>query len=353
MTGKIKLLDVGDGDAIIVHLNKGKKDLVIVIDGGQTWNYEEIVKPALCELLNQLNKSAPDIVVATHYDSDHIGGLIPLVSDYIDGIKEVWVYRTPQLTTVEQQILESSTQLTNLKSQTQSFFENDIVNEYPTINEEAIKEKSNFIIESLNQLETFLGLIPKEKVRQVYHGDSFKEWPELKVLGPTKDYFDSIFSTNKKLKDLIVEETIDYLDENIMASKKRMNELMAYNLSPCQFLKSDGSAKLTPTNKVSLIIAIDKNDQRFLFTGDAGIESFKSIPSWTFELKDLHWLKVPHHGSDNNISTEIIEVMKPEFADNSGDKYQNNNVIDCISNNPRARRTVRSTKNTGNIDFEI
>lgn len=45
--------------------------------------------------------------------------------------------------------------------------------------------------------------------------------------------------------------------------------------------------------------------------------------------------------------------MKPEYADNSGNKYQDKPVIDCISKNNRAKRDVRTTKTSGNLEFEI
>ena len=353
MKGKIRILDVGDGDAMIIHLNKDGEDLVLVIDGGQPWHYKSIIKPVLVELLEEVNKTAPDIVVATHYDSDHIGGLIPLVKDYIHGIKEVWVHRSPELNDDEKMILESADRMDNLKSINQFIFESQIINENSPIKEEAIREKSTFIIESLKQLDTFLGLLPEHKVRQVYHGDSYNDWPEIRVLGPTKDYFNDLFPSDKNLKELIIEETIDYVNESLLSTRKRNIELISYGKNPCHFLKDDRTVKLTPTNKASIIIAINKDDKRFLFTGDAGIHSFKAIPNWSTELKNLYWLKVPHHGSDNNISKEIIDIMQPEYADNTGDKHQDKPVLDCISNNPRAKRKVRSTKSLGNIEFEI
>jgi beta-lactamase superfamily II metal-dependent hydrolase len=348
MNGKIKLLNVGDGDAIIVHLKKNEENLVMVIDGGQPWHYEQVVKPALIELLNEVGKNAPDIVVATHYDSDHIGGLIPLVQDYIHGIKEVWVHRSPELNLEERHLLESAKDFKIVKSRNQFVFESQLIEEYPSIKSEAIKENISFVIESLRQLETFLGLLPEEKVRQVFHGDFFAGWPEIKVLGPTKAFFNELFPPSKRLKDIIIEETVDYLSEGV----QKTGEII-YEQNPCQFLRNDSTVNLTPTNKASVIISIDNDSKRFLLTGDAGISSFKAIPNWETELKNIFWLKIPHHGSINNISKEIINIMKPEYADNSGDKYENKYVIGCISNNSRLKQEIRSTKTHGDISVNI
>ncbi|WP_144212975.1 ComEC/Rec2 family competence protein [Flavobacterium anhuiense] len=349
MVGTIKLLDVGDGDAIIVSLDKENQNLIIVIDGGKSGHYETKVKPELVKLLREKGKDAPDIVVATHYDSDHIGGLIPLIDDYITNIREIWVHCSPELNHKALTIYDSREELKHLKSREQFLFESNLMLTNSHIKEDAIMTKSSFIIESLKQLDTFLGKIPPHKIRQVYHGDSYEGWPEIKVLGPTKEYYDSLFPKDLSLEQLVIQETIDYRSEGIINSHRFM-ELATYLSDPCQSLKTESTAKLTPTNKASIIISIKKNDDKFLFTGDAGITSFKNIPDWKNELSNLYWLKIPHHGSDNNISTEIIDVMQPKYADNSGDRHQDNNVIACIERN--AIR-VRSTKNNGDLHMAI
>lgn len=343
MNGIISLLNVGDGDAIIISLNKEDKDLVIVIDGGKTNHYLTKVKPKLKKILKEYNKKAPDIVVATHYDSDHIGGLIPLIEDYIDGISEVWVHNSPNLIKNEVHVLEDSPKLYEaIKNNT--LFVNKIINENINIEPEAIRSKSRFLIESLKQLESFIDKIPPQKLKQVYHGYSFNNWPEIKVLGPTEEFYRSLFPPKMLLEQLIIEETIDHLSDENLEDTSRFWKIHGALLDPCQRLKKDKSTRVTPTNKASIIIAVDNGNKRFLFTGDAGVVSFKEIPDWKTELKDIYWLKIPHHGSDNNISTEIIDVMKPKYADNSGDRYQDNHVLSCIGRNKRSEGIPRSTK---------
>ena len=87
-----------------------------------------------------------------------------------------------------------------------------------------------------------------------------------------------------------------------------------------------------------------------MFTGDADIESFKEIPNWKAELKELYFLKVPHHASDNNISKELIELMQPVYVYNSGSKYQDNDVIECFKEKSR-NKIVKTTKSDGDLIF--
>lgn len=351
MEGTIDVLNVGDGDAIIVTLKKESENLVVVIDGGEARHYHATVKPKLVPILEKNGKSAPDIVVATHYDSDHIGGLIPLVDDYIDNIKEVWVHHSSKLVNEALTFKNSIEELNHLKITNELLVDSSFISFNKHIQEVAIIDKRNLLIESINQLDTFVRKIPPHKLRQAFAGYFYPGWPEMKVLGPTEEYYNSLFPDSHPLEKLLLEEIVDIKMEGIV-NFERFVALSSYLDNPCQFLKTDLNAKLTPTNKASIIISIDNTTDRYLFTGDAGICSFKNIPDWEKELKDIYWLKIPHHGSDNNISTEIINIMKPKFADNSGDKYEDTHVLQCIGRNQRSEN-VRSTKSNNDLYTKI
>jgi len=348
MTGSIDLLNVGDGDAIIVSLNKDDETLIMVIDGGQKRYYQEKLRPKLQELLEEHGKLAPDIVVVTHYDSDHIAGLIPLVEEYIDNIQEVWVHRSPELLITEAKSLMESKQLRNISTFEEVGLVNEVAKFISPEDRDKIEEKSNFIIESLGQLEEFLSYVPNDKIMHVYSGYSYAGWPEINVLGPTEEYYNELFPAYKSLAELIADEIINDNEHEVRRVFEGIEEQ-----DPCQRLKTDQSVKLTSTNKASIIISIDNSNKRFLFTGDAGIDSFKAIPNWETELAELHWLKIPHHGSDNNISREIIDIMQPKYADSSGSRHQDDHVLGCISKNPHSKRNCRSTKSDGDITMAI
>lgn len=342
------MLNVKDGDAIIIECTKADNSLVMVVDGGQPGYYATKMKPALVKILNAHNKKAPDVVVCTHYDSDHIGGLIPLVEEYISDIKEVWVHKTPE---VIKGYIEKAI---HLKEQKEKFvgdfasFKSEILFEnYAPSEREILNDKANQILESLPQLKRFIDLIPNEKLKQVFHKQKpLADWDEVTVLGPTEEYYDSLFPDNKPFEMFLEEEAV----ESLLTEKSELRLLKIAGIEPCDTLKTDSQTKLTATNKASIIIAIDEGDKRYLFTGDAGIESFKKISDWQKELKNLYFLKIPHHASDNNISKELIELMQPEYAYNSGYKYQDEAVLNCFSEKLR-NIEVKTTKSDGDLLF--
>ena len=71
---RISFLDVGQGDAILIQTPSGHD---MLIDGGPTNN----VLTRLNEVMSYLDRDI-DIVVATHPDSDHVTGLIPVLEKY-------------------------------------------------------------------------------------------------------------------------------------------------------------------------------------------------------------------------------------------------------------------------------
>lgn len=69
----VHFLDVGQGDATLIILPNQK---VILIDGGPTKSGKRIIKT-----LQRLHIKKIDLVVATHPDIDHIGGLITILKE--------------------------------------------------------------------------------------------------------------------------------------------------------------------------------------------------------------------------------------------------------------------------------
>lgn len=346
MTGSINVLNVEDGDAILIHLKKEDKDLVIVVDAAHKNDYEDIVEEALEKLLKQTNKIAPDIVVGTHYDNDHISGLVPLLKRYGDDVKEVWIHLPPE---IENEIFDEEKEKKSFEriSSEKQF---EVLSETVNIDKELINFENALIYESIGRLRDLLKTVSRDKVRQVFAGDSYQGWPELKVLGPTQNFYNSIFPDGIDIKAEVIAEL--YYKLSSVHSTKESAEFYRF-IDPCDTLKGGTYSGLTDTNRASIIFAIDNGQNRYLFTGDAGVESFKEVPQYKNELKDIFWLKIPHHGSQNNMSKNMIDLMNPVYAYNTGDAHEDINVLKCIQKNDRTIE-VKSTKESGsNLKFEI
>lgn len=74
----VQFLAVGQGDAVVIQTSTG---IDVLIDGGPSRR----VLRQLTAALGPFDRTI-DVVIATHYDADHIGGLIPVLRNYDVGV---------------------------------------------------------------------------------------------------------------------------------------------------------------------------------------------------------------------------------------------------------------------------
>jgi beta-lactamase superfamily II metal-dependent hydrolase len=75
-TLKVAFLDVGQGDSILIQAPNGQ---TMLIDGGRAMSLaEEVIIPKLKEW----SASQVDVLIPTHPDADHIGGLVGVLENY-------------------------------------------------------------------------------------------------------------------------------------------------------------------------------------------------------------------------------------------------------------------------------
>lgn len=334
-----KVLNVQDGDAIIIHAEKNKKDLLIVIDGGEGHGTEVCnTVDAYCK---QLKKEAPDLIVCTHFDEDHISGVIDLIEKYQSKIKMIWIH---QPVAVVKELFESAGPVLeriynknmNIKLNEFALHQNYMVSEN--------HEKFRVILEKIKKIELLFKSIEKYKIpttQPFAEQCAINGWEEIKVIGPTEEYYNKVFKKANTILEFFTEEY-----EGMLLEQKRV---VAYKPSddPCAILKTYSA--ITPTNKASVIISFECEDGKYLFTGDAGIESMKQTIGYPDYIRNLKFLKIPHHGSNNNMSKELVDIMKPKIAYNTGARHQDQEVIDCIAKVPGI--TVKTTKRDGDLTF--
>lgn len=87
-------------------------------------------------------------------------------------------------------------------------------------------------------------------------------------------------------------------------------------------------------NDNSNVLYFEYNNFKFLFMGDAGINKEKDILN-KYNIKDIDFLKIGHHGSDTSSSKEFIDKIKPKncfISVGSNNKYGHpkNSVLDAL-----------------------
>ena len=105
-------------------------------------------------------------------------------------------------------------------------------------------------------------------------------------------------------------------------------------------------------NDNSNVIYFNYNDYKFLLMGDAGIEREKDILE-KYNLNDIDFFKVDHHGSKTSSSEGFINEMNPKYSIISVEKnnrygHPKDSVLNILSNTK-----VYRTDLDGSIEIKL
>ena len=109
--------------------------------------------------------------------------------------------------------------------------------------------------------------------------------------------------------NVLEKELIKVLDEKKIKYYSCIKELSIDN-NKLYFLQTK---EYNNENDNSNVIYTEFNNYKFLFMGDAGIDKEKDILK-KYNLKDIDFLKVGHHGSATSSSEEFIHSTNPKYS---------------------------------------
>lgn len=296
---KIHMLNIGDADSIIVQLEDPfKNQLTLLVDGGESGHAKTIIG-----YFAKIN-DVPDIIISTHLDSDHVGGLRGVIEAYGNKIEAIWAHRPEEHVASLKDIILEKAQRSH---------------DYVVLNA------------SIDDLNNFIDIAERNKIK-ILEPFSNKQPPEIKekcsqwgikILGPSVDFYEDQIERCKE--DFILGmqgEAVQDLSEYVIKAIT----------NPCANL---GGGIDTPTNESSIIFQIDAGFTKYLFTGDAGLCAFNDIKG---KLEKIDWLKVPHHGSRKNLDSEIINILQPTTSFIPGNN-PNTSLIGCLENHGNVKWT--------------
>lgn len=314
---QIEMLDVADADAFIVYVEVdgdiGLEKKLILVDAGRYHDGDKI--------LSHFNKYYPgrdiDLAIVTHCDDDHFGGFIrilELMSEYEQNSIKIrkFLINDPR----------------NLGLTTDDFKKannQDSVDNHLKMIFGKSKKSLLDMIETLKipKRNAFADVITFNDMKIGIPSELEPPFDFITVLGPTEEYFKSLIPTMRK-------HGLNSINE----SSTDINDL--YTLDENALLEGVNRVDKdeSPNNQSSIILMMDFCGKKYLFTGDAGEKAFANMTSKHFQdMANVHWLKVPHHGSDRNLSKEIIQHLNPKIAYVSTKKighYLSQDTIDAL-----------------------
>jgi beta-lactamase superfamily II metal-dependent hydrolase len=309
---KIKFLQAFNGDSILISFKDDtNKNRNILIDGGTPRTYQRFLKAELEHLLNE-NESI-DLLIVTHIDDDHIGGIKELYQDTkLDRsfIKNVW------------------------------FNSGNLISDYFKDNREKTREVNIIMDDQTNMsvgqgitLENALisdgkwsqSLIRVNKKPILFYGS------QITILSPS----------DKGLKKLHKKWQIE-VDKTVNMSNNHDD----FSIPVSELVKRKFTEDKAVPNGSSIAILIENQGSKALLLGDAHpsviIESLKNL-EYTDENKlKVDIVKVSHHASKGNTKPELLSLIECDnyMISTDGNKHglpDKEAIARIIAHNPNCK----------------
>lgn len=322
---QVEMFPANRGDCFLITLVED--DYRILIDGGISQTYENYLKPRLLQLAEE--GKVIDLLIVTHVDDDHIGGIIALLKENgtstqakVIPIKEVWH--------------NSYRHLSLEKGSKAGFREEKILKDIisnRSIREQKEKETGEKQISAIRGT-TLAGLLYKGGYcwnRTFHEGavclDMLKEIQitenaTIKLLSPTKESIDKLgkywagelkkskydfcFSTEAYFDDAF-EYYFRFLRESPFSEVEIASSVVKEETLK-QMIEKEMPRDVSPTNNSSIAFLLTYMGKKMLFMGDLCVDCLGNE-----EQEKLDLIKVPHHGSGRNISMDFLKKYRAHY----------------------------------------
>ncbi|HXD34786.1 MAG TPA: hypothetical protein VN643_26945 [Pyrinomonadaceae bacterium] len=299
------------GDCLMLHYGTEDDPKLIMIDGGPAGVYAKHLRPRLDEIINARNLTGAlevEALMVSHVDDDHIRGILDLMSELRDANEN------------------NVSRFINIASVWHNSFE-DVIGKVPDQLKEAFESKSvtasvdgelpDFTLdldESNETIESSLKVLSSVK-----QGQQLRRDVKHVLDAEPNIFFDGkliVARENSAALDLenglsftVVGPMLPELEELWEAQQKWLEDLAAEGKTAEDVL-SNYVDKSVP-NLSSLVVLAEVDGKKMLLTGDARgdkiIEGLKLVGLLNEGKIEVDVLKVPHHGSSNNLEKDFFD----------------------------------------------
>ncbi|MCH5242940.1 MAG: hypothetical protein J1F67_11095 [Muribaculaceae bacterium] len=303
---EIEMLGVNDAEALIIHFHESEpnpgKEHIVLIDAGNKSDGKKII-----DFINEhYHTNVIDLAICTHSDSDHFGGFITFLEEMkkADQTKE--------------------------KLKIKKFLLNAPYNWDSKIGKQLYSTEDG----RTNLVDLLMEL--KIEVQNGFADDSNWENPfpgVLTIISPSEKYYRSLQDSicrQKGIKPLVTERRKLFTQNNI----------------------DDYSNDASAANKSSLAVLFTPIPHKnYVFAAEMEEDAFENM---SYELKtkckNVSFLKIPHHGSNHNINSKILNHYNPKtvFISATDKTLNKNNGLKNYFKNKNSIE-VYTTHGTNNV----
>lgn len=347
---KLKIFPAFYGDCFLISIYEEEKVINILIDGGLSKTYEDYLKPILTEIAKKGEELT--LLICTHVDSDHIRGLISFLVDnnkdkYIN-IKEIWFNGFEQIINPninsDNNIIESDDRLIDeiiKKGYEDEFIETTNISVKEGISLSSLIEYGKYGHNTISNKNAIIDSLEKIKISKNV---------SIKIINPNTDILNRLekewqTEMNKKNfyfsipKNLKLISSFEFLMSRLKDYYSKETNKISSRDSVEDYLSDLKLEDHSVVNESSISFVLEAYNKKFLFLGDAIIRDkdkcniIDNIINEYGDSVEFEVIKLPHHGSNCNISKDFINIFKAKeyiFSTNS-EKFEHPDM-DVIAN---------------------
>jgi len=272
------------GDAIALRWGNLAGDRtdqrVVLIDGGFKESGQHIVD----HVKTHYRTDAVDLVVSTHPDQDHVNGLHVVLEQLHVG--QLWIHKPWE----------------HNHGLAEQFVDGRVTDR-------------SLGIRLQESLDSAYELVEKAEARGIttlepFAGVSLYNEREFLILGPTKEYYESLIPDFDGMPSSVRTEPSLLLEVKI--ALERATRTMRRFIARWGVDSLDDEDTTSAKNNSSVISALVLDGRWFLFTADAGITALSHVAD-AIERSlvdvDLRLMQIPHHGSRRNVGPSILDRL--------------------------------------------
>ena len=287
---EIDFLPVGkdkSGDAILIRYGNlhgtRAEQKVVVVDAGYIETGDVVVK----HLSTHYGTNHIDLLISTHPDQDHVGGMETVLSQCTVG--QLWMHQ-PWNHTKDISDMFAHGHVTDL----------------------SVK---NSLRKSLDEAHDLEALAFKRGVPIVepFAGTNFDN-NAVFVLGPSKDFYESLLPEFRCTPE---PKQAGGLLKGLIAGATEFVKTLAegWDIETLGTPTEDTSAE----NNSSTVLLFQFGESSALLTSDAGLPALvpavQILQRANYDLSKITFVQVPHHGSARNVSAEFLDaLLGPKLA---------------------------------------
>lgn len=261
---KLRCLQAEHGDAFIIEIGDGAEKHYVVVDGGPSSKY------CIDDIVRELNKLPQiDLMVLSHYDDDHIAGLLEYVKGHQQGnlpVKQIWSNCSKDIH------VSTSSTISYGQAQTLETLLERIADRQVLIKENNINNT-----------------LPKKDFG----------FCKIQILSPSSE---SLMANIEKY----MKETGTIASTRVEVDSRTLEVLANNKTKKCK----DG---VDAINRSSIAFTIEAEGKTFLMMGDADpwivLAKLNELGYTEDNPLKVDLMKVSHHGSKNNTCNELLDAL--------------------------------------------